>query len=65
MGSSARPQRSPYRTRDRFLRWRFQQFNQCRQTENTRPYRWLVCNALRFGFTPYAAEPWHWEFHSV
>ena len=29
------------------------------------PYRWLVCNALRFGFTPYAAEPWHWEFHSV
>jgi len=29
------------------------------------PYRWLVCNALRFGFTPYAAEPWHWEFHSA
>jgi D-alanyl-D-alanine carboxypeptidase/Putative peptidoglycan binding domain len=27
------------------------------------PYRWLVCNARRFGFTPYAAEPWHWEFH--
>ena len=27
------------------------------------PYRWLVCNALKFGFTPYAAEPWHWEFH--
>jgi D-alanyl-D-alanine dipeptidase len=27
------------------------------------PYKWLVCNALRFGFTPYAAEPWHWEFH--
>ena len=26
-------------------------------------YRWMVCNALRFGFTPYAAEPWHWEFH--
>jgi uncharacterized protein YcbK (DUF882 family) len=28
-------------------------------------YRWLVCNAVRFGFTPYAAEPWHWEFHSA
>jgi hypothetical protein len=25
-------------------------------------YRWLVCNAGRFGFTPYAREPWHWEF---
>lgn len=29
----------------------------------TAAYRWLVCNALRFGFTPYSAEPWHWEFH--
>jgi hypothetical protein len=29
----------------------------------TAPYRWLVCNAHRFGFTPYSAEPWHWEFH--
>ena len=26
-------------------------------------YRWLGCNAARFGFTPYAAEPWHWEFN--
>src|SRR5436309_2059350 len=26
------------------------------------PYQWLVCNAARFGFTPYSAEPWHWEF---
>jgi hypothetical protein len=25
-------------------------------------YRWLVCNGVRFGFSPYAAEPWHWEF---
>lgn len=24
-------------------------------------YRWLVANAYRFGFTPYAREPWHWE----
>lgn len=30
---------------------------------NTAPYRWLVCNAAQFGFTPYAAEPWHWEFN--
>jgi D-alanyl-D-alanine carboxypeptidase len=29
----------------------------------TPAYRWLVCNAGRFGFTPYAAEPWHWEFN--
>jgi D-alanyl-D-alanine carboxypeptidase len=29
----------------------------------TPAYRWLVCNAGRFGFTPYAAEPWHWEHH--
>lgn len=30
---------------------------------NTVAYRWLVCNAERFGFSPYAAEPWHWEFN--
>jgi D-alanyl-D-alanine dipeptidase len=29
----------------------------------TTAYRWLVCNAARFGFTPYRAEPWHWEFN--
>ena len=29
----------------------------------TPAHRWLVCNAGRFGFTPYAAEPWHWEFN--
>ena len=26
-------------------------------------YQWLVCNAARFGYTPYAAEPWHWEYN--
>lgn len=25
-------------------------------------YRWLVDNAARFGFAPYAFEPWHWEW---
>ena len=25
-------------------------------------YRWLVANAGRFGFVPYAFEPWHWEW---
>jgi hypothetical protein len=25
-------------------------------------YRWLVTNAGRFGFLPYAYEPWHWEW---
>jgi hypothetical protein len=29
----------------------------------TPAYRWLVCNAGRFGFTPYSVEPWHWEFN--
>lgn len=26
-------------------------------------YRWLVCNAARFGFYPYQQEPWHWEYN--
>lgn len=30
----------------------------------TATYRWLVENAGRFGFTPYAFEPWHWEWIS-
>ena len=25
-------------------------------------YRWMVANARRFGFVPYAFEPWHWEW---
>jgi len=25
-------------------------------------YRWLLTNAGRFGFLPYAYEPWHWEW---
>ena len=29
----------------------------------TPAYRWLVCNAARFGFFPYAVEPWHWEYN--
>ena len=28
----------------------------------TAAYRWLVANAARFGFAPYAFEPWHWEW---
>jgi zinc D-Ala-D-Ala carboxypeptidase len=28
----------------------------------TPSYRWLVANADRFGFVPYAFEPWHWEW---
>jgi hypothetical protein len=26
-------------------------------------YKWLVTNALRFGFYPYEREPWHWEYN--
>ncbi|HEX6860962.1 MAG TPA: M15 family metallopeptidase [Caulobacteraceae bacterium] len=25
-------------------------------------YRWLVANAYKYGFVPYAFEPWHWEW---
>jgi hypothetical protein len=25
-------------------------------------YDWMVRNASRFGFVPYAFEPWHWEW---
>lgn len=28
----------------------------------TPTYMWLVKNAGRFGFVPYAFEPWHWEY---
>ena len=28
----------------------------------TPTYMWLVRNARRFGFVPYAFEPWHWEW---
>ncbi len=34
-----------------------------RMLRRTAAYRWMVCNAPRFGFKPYAAEPWHWEFN--
>ncbi|WP_299414671.1 D-alanyl-D-alanine carboxypeptidase family protein [Acaryochloris sp. IP29b_bin.148] len=27
------------------------------------PYKWMVCNAHRFGFSPYIREPWHWEYN--
>jgi LAS superfamily LD-carboxypeptidase LdcB len=26
-------------------------------------YRWLVAHAEAFGFYPYDAEPWHWEYN--
>lgn len=33
-----------------------------RRMAATPEYRWLVANAGRFGFLPYAYEPWHWEW---
>lgn len=33
-----------------------------RYMSQTQTYRWLVQNAERFGFVPYAFEPWHWEW---
>jgi uncharacterized protein YcbK (DUF882 family) len=35
--------------------------NRALQTQ-TRAYKWLVKNAVRFGFCPYFYEPWHWEY---
>lgn len=29
----------------------------------TPAYKWLVQNAVRFGFYPYPKEPWHWEYN--
>ncbi|MCL3862346.1 D-alanyl-D-alanine carboxypeptidase family protein [Actinotalea sp. K2] len=29
----------------------------------TAVWRWLDANASRFGFYPYSAEPWHWEYN--
>lgn len=28
----------------------------------TKAHAWLAANAWRFGWHPYKAEPWHWEF---
>ena len=32
------------------------------QWRNSWFFRWLRENAARFGFQPYSAEPWHWEY---
>ena len=29
----------------------------------TPAYKWMKVNANRFGFYPYPAEPWHWEYN--
>ncbi|MFV8753212.1 peptidoglycan-binding protein [Nannocystaceae bacterium ST9] len=31
------------------------------EQSKTPAFAWLKANAFRFGFTPYKAEPWHWE----
>ncbi len=31
--------------------------------QGTAAWAWLVANAERFGFYPYSAEPWHWEYN--
>jgi len=36
-------------------------YNRAFQTQ-TPVYKWLVKNAVRFGFYPYYYEPWHWEY---
>ena len=38
--------------------------NRALQTQSA-VYRWLVKNAVRFGFQPYFYEPWHWEYVGV
>ena len=34
-----------------------------RKQRATAAYRWMACNAARFGFYPYNVEPWHWEYN--
>lgn len=34
-----------------------------RQMRKTAAWQWLRDNAQRFGFYPYEAEPWHWEYN--
>ncbi len=34
-----------------------------RQMRKTTAWQWLRDNAERFGFYPYDAEPWHWEYN--
>lgn len=29
----------------------------------SKAWQWLSQNAVRFGFYPYEAEPWHWEYN--
>jgi len=31
--------------------------------EKLESYKWLKANAASFGFAPYKAEPWHWEYN--
>ena len=31
------------------------------EQQRTLLWHWLVANAWRYGWTPYKAEPWHWE----
>jgi hypothetical protein len=33
------------------------------QMRATPVYRWLLKNAVTFGFYPYEREPWHWEYN--
>lgn len=33
-----------------------------RKQRETPLHQWLVDNAYRFGWHPYKAEPWHWEY---
>ena len=35
------------------------------EMQATAVWKWMRDNAARFGFYPYSAEPWHWEFNPV
>jgi D-alanyl-D-alanine carboxypeptidase len=37
--------------------------NNIQKMRRTPAYKWLVQNAATFGFYPYEAEPWHWEYN--
>lgn len=61
---TARPGRSKHhsgRALDVYLGSNNNKANVSKQ-RRTEAFRWLVCNAARFGFSNYIVEPWHWEY---
>ncbi len=61
----ARPGGSPHHSGRAVDCWMGSSINSSNVDEQrgTEAWRWLDRNAERFGFYPYDAEPWHWEYN--